>query len=97
MLFEIAILFICAIGVMPQPKVTLTGPASGIVLREQPGLLITKRKTHTQKVCVRLEPCVDIWTYFDLNTPQTTWVGTHWTREALSHALAEVTNKRCKR
>ncbi|KAL1269626.1 hypothetical protein QQF64_031915 [Cirrhinus molitorella] len=37
----------------PQPDITSPGPASGIVLRDQPGLLITNCRTHTQKVFVR--------------------------------------------
>ncbi|ROL46747.1 hypothetical protein DPX16_12640 [Anabarilius grahami] len=46
----------------------------------------------TGQVCVRLDSCDVLRTYYALNTPQTTWAGTNWTREALSHAVAEVTH-----
>lgn len=38
------------------PETLAPGPDSGIVLKEQPGLLITNCRLHTQKVFVRLNP-----------------------------------------
>ncbi len=54
-MLRFAALCLCVIGVTPQPEVASPGPASGIVLREQLGLLITNCKTYTRKVYVRLD------------------------------------------
>ncbi len=89
-MLRLATLILCMIGVTPQPDVASPGPASGIVLREQPGLLITNCKTHTQKVFDRLDPCNVVRAHYTLSAAQTTWAGARWTREVLAHAQADV-------
>ncbi len=74
----------------PKPEVASPGPVSGIVLHEQPGLLITNCKTHTQKVYVRLDPRDVVRAHYTLSAAQTTWAGARWTREVLAHAQADV-------
>ncbi len=88
-MLRFAALCLCVIGAMPQPEVAAPGPASGIVLREQPGLLITNCKTYTQKVYVRLDPR-DVYRVHTLPVAQTSWAGARWTREVLAHAQADV-------
>ncbi|KAK2876640.1 hypothetical protein Q8A67_020736 [Cirrhinus molitorella] len=56
MLLLLTALSLCLTRGLLQPEIVSPGPASGIVLREQPGLLITNCRTHTQKVYVRLDP-----------------------------------------
>ncbi|KAK2892564.1 hypothetical protein Q8A67_012552 [Cirrhinus molitorella] len=50
MLLLLTALSLCLTRGLLQPEIVSPGPASGIVLREQPGLLITNCRTHTQKV-----------------------------------------------
>lgn len=56
MLLWITVLYISLQGGWSQPEIVSLGPASGIVLKEQPGLLIMNCRTHSQKVYVRLNP-----------------------------------------
>ena len=56
MLLWIIIMRVQTTKSQPPPDLVSPAPASGIVLREQPGLLITNCRTHTQKVYVRLDP-----------------------------------------
>ncbi len=89
-MLRFAALCLCVIGAMPQPEVAAPGPASGIVLREQPGLLITNCKTYTQKVYVRLDPRDVYRVHYTLPVTHTSWAGARWTREVLAHAQADV-------
>ncbi len=89
-MLRFAALCLCVIGVTPQPEVASPGPASGIVLREQPGLLIMNCKTYTRKVYVRLDPCDVFRAHYTLSATQTTWAVARWTREVLAHAQADV-------
>ncbi len=89
-MLRFAALCLCVIGVMPQPEVASPGPASGIVLREQPELLKTNWKTYTRKVYIRLDPRDDFRVHYTLSVAQTSWAGARWTREVLAHAQADV-------
>ncbi len=89
-MLQFAALCLFVIGVTPQPEVAAPGPASGIVLREQPGLLITNCKTYTRKVYVRLDPRDVYRVHYTLPVAQTSWAGARWTREVLAHAQADV-------
>ncbi len=82
-------LCLCVIGVTPQPEVASPRPASGIVLCEQPGLLITNCKTYTRKVYVRLDPRDVFRVHYNLSVAQTSLAGARWTREVLAHAHAQ--------
>ncbi|KAL1268837.1 hypothetical protein QQF64_034200 [Cirrhinus molitorella] len=75
---------------MPQPEVVSPGPASGIVLREQPGLLITNCKTYTQRVYIRFDPRDVARAHYTPSAAPSTWAGGRWTREILTHAQADV-------
>ncbi|KAA0713559.1 hypothetical protein E1301_Tti019996 [Triplophysa tibetana] len=54
MLPGLATLILCLTGGVPQPDLVSPGPTAGIVLREQPALLVTNCQTYTHKVYVRL-------------------------------------------
>ncbi len=73
-----------------QTEVASPGPASGTVLREQPGLLITNCKTYTRKVYVRLDTCDVFRVHYSLSVAKNAWAGARWTREVLAHAQADV-------
>ncbi len=89
-MLRVAALFLYLIGVTPQPEVASPRPASGIVLCEKPGLLITNCKTYTRKVYVQLDPCDVFRAHYTFSAAQTTWAGTRWTREVLAYAEADV-------
>ncbi len=89
-MLRFAALCLCVIGVTLQPEVASPGPASGIVLREQPGLFITNCKTYTRKVYVRLDPRDVFRVHYTLSVAQTSWAGARWTREVLPYAQADV-------
>ena len=74
------------------PETLAPGPDSGIVLKEQPGLLITNCRLHTQKVFVRLNPR-EVYMKNILSTDKLiSWAGGQWSREVLSHAEADITH-----
>ncbi|CAJ1053521.1 uncharacterized protein LOC114468322 isoform X3 [Xyrichtys novacula] len=56
MIWLIALLILGLVAAPASPEIIEPGPDSGIVLRDQPGLLITDCRLHTQKVFVRLNP-----------------------------------------
>ncbi|RXN08064.1 pumilio -like protein [Labeo rohita] len=72
-----------------QPDITSPGPASGIVLRDQAGLLITNCRTHAQKVFVRLDPRKVYRTHYPQATAHYSWRAALWTENALLHAEAD--------
>ena len=88
------ILLLClqTIRGQPPPDIITPGPASGIVLREQPGLLITNCRTHTQKVYVRLDPRNVYNAHYPRAVAQYSWAGARWTEDSLRHADADVTH-----
>lgn len=90
MLLWFTILCLQAIRGQPPPDVISPGPASGIVLREQPGLLITNCRTHTQKVYVRLDPRNVYRAHYPRTVIQYSWAGARWTEDSLSHADADI-------
>ncbi|KAL1249523.1 hypothetical protein QQF64_020528 [Cirrhinus molitorella] len=92
MLLLLTALSLCLTRGLLQPEIVSPGPASGIVLREQPGLLITNCRTHTQKVYVRLDPCDVYRAHYPRAVPQVSWAGGRWTQTALDHAEADITH-----
>lgn len=74
----------------PQPDIISPGPEAGIALRDQPGLLITNCRTHTQKVYVRLDPRNVYRTHYPQATAHYSWAGARWTENALAHAEADI-------
>ncbi|KAL1258992.1 hypothetical protein QQF64_009569 [Cirrhinus molitorella] len=89
MLLWLSILCLQLIRGQPQPDITSPGPASGIVLRDQPGLLITNCRTHNQKVFVRLDPRTVYKTHYPRAATHYSWRGAGWTENALIHAEAD--------
>ncbi len=74
------------------PEIVEPGPDSGIVLKEQSGLLITNCHLHTQKVFVRLNPLEVCKKNVPVTAQLTSWAGTSWTREVIRHAEADTTH-----
>ncbi|KAL1279977.1 hypothetical protein QQF64_014577 [Cirrhinus molitorella] len=92
MLLLLFALSLCLTRGLLQPETVSPGPASGIVLREQPGLLITNCRTHAQKVYVRLDPRDVYQAHYPRAVPQVSWAGGRWTQTALDHAEADITH-----
>ncbi|KAL1248879.1 hypothetical protein QQF64_022197 [Cirrhinus molitorella] len=92
MLLLLTALNLCLTRGLLQPEIVSPGPVSGIVLREQPGLLITNCRTHTQKVYVRLDPRDVYRAHYPRAIPQVSWAGGRWTQTALDHAEANITH-----
>ncbi|KAF4107843.1 hypothetical protein G5714_010602 [Onychostoma macrolepis] len=74
----------------PQTEITSPGPASGIVPRDQPGLLITTCRTHTQKVYVRLDPRNVYRTHHPQAAAHYSWAGARWTENSFARAEADI-------
>lgn len=66
------------------------GPESGIVLKEQPGLLITNCRWHTHKIFVRFRPDAVCRKHVPLTAKLTSWAAVTWTMDAISHAEADI-------
>ncbi len=90
MLLWLSILCLQLTRAQPQPDITSPGPASGIVLRDQPGLLITNCRTHTQKVYVRLDPRNVYRTHHPQAAEHYSWAGARWTENTLAHTEADI-------
>ncbi|ROJ25355.1 Retrovirus-related Pol polyprotein from transposon 412 [Anabarilius grahami] len=90
MLLWFSLMCLLPTGGQPQSDITAPGPASGIVLREQPGLLITNCRTYTQKVYVRLDPRNAYKAHYPSSVAQYSWAGARWTEDALTHAEADI-------
>ncbi|CAJ1064733.1 hypothetical protein LDENG_00238730%2C partial [Xyrichtys novacula] len=71
------------------PEIVEPGPDSGIVLRDQPGLLITDCRLHTQKVFVRLNPKEVLKKNVPVTAQLTSRAGTYWIQDLLSTATRE--------
>ena len=85
-------LALCLSAVTTQPEMILPGPTSGIALKEQPGLLITNCRTHTQRVFVRLNPMEVYRKHVITSASETSWAGVTWTRDAITHATTDTTH-----
>lgn len=90
MLLWLSILCLQLTRGQPQPDIISPGPASGIVLRDQPGLLITNCRTHPQKVYVRLDPRNVYRTHHPQAAAHYSWAGARWTENTLAHAEADI-------
>ena len=73
-------------------EVIESGPSSGIVLKEQPGLLITDCRLHTRKVFVRFDPEVVCRRNVPTSAKLTSWAGTRWNKEVITHAEVDITH-----
>ena len=71
-------------------EVVEQGPSSGIVLKEQPGLLITNCQLHTQKVFVRLNPREVCRKHVPTTTSQVSWAARKWERTITEHAEMDI-------
>ena len=81
------------LGLVPaKPETVEPGPNSSIVLKEQPGLLITNCHLHTQKVFVRFNPETVCKTNIPTTTKLASWAGQRWNSEAMGHAKADITH-----
>ena len=90
MLLWIVIMCLQTTRGQPPSDLISPGPASGIVLREQAGLLVTNCRTHTQKVYVRLDPRNVYRAHYPKAIAQYSWAGARWTEAALNHAEADI-------
>ena len=68
------------------------GPDSRIVQKEQPGLLITNCRLHTQKVFVRVSSDVVCRRNVPTTAKLTSWTNTRLTREVVTHAAVDITH-----
>ena len=75
-----------------QTEMIELGSDSGIVLKEQPGILITDCRLHTQKVFVRFSPEVVCGRNAPTTARLTSWAGTRWKREVVTHAEVDITH-----
>ncbi|XP_049320128.1 uncharacterized protein LOC125781104 [Astyanax mexicanus] len=78
--------------IVAAPDVISPGPTSGVVLRDNSGLLITNCRLHTQRVFVRLNPEEVCKKNFPDWSRQVGWAGHWWVREAVSHAERDTTH-----
>lgn len=88
----LALLTLSLVLLTAQPEIIEQSPSSGIVLKDQPGLLITNCRLHTQKVFVRLNPKEVCRRNFPTTNQQTSWAGRRWERIAVEHAEADITH-----
>ncbi|CAJ1057627.1 uncharacterized protein LOC125802183 [Xyrichtys novacula] len=91
MIWLIALLILGLVAAPASPEIVEPGPDSGIVLRDQPGLLITDCRLHTQKVFVRLNPKEVLKKNVPVTAQLTSWAGTHWSRQVVNHAELDIT------
>ncbi|XP_028310951.1 uncharacterized protein LOC114468322 isoform X2 [Gouania willdenowi] len=71
------------------------GPRAGIVLKEQPGLLITNCRIHSQKVFVRFNPKEvfrKLWSQKPETAKLVDWAATKWPNAVLEHTEADLTH-----
>ncbi|CAB1332317.1 unnamed protein product, partial [Coregonus sp. 'balchen'] len=68
-----------------RPDVLTSGPPTGIVLRDDPGLLITNCRVHTQRVYVRLD-AENVYRQHISPAAHMSWAGANWTTQAVKHA-----------
>lgn len=92
MMLLLAILTLGLVITAALPEIIEPGPKSGIVLKEQAGLLITNCRLHTQKVFVRLNPREVCRRHVPTTSELTGWAGQRWYREVLEHAEADTTH-----
>ncbi|CAJ1066378.1 uncharacterized protein LOC117520992 [Xyrichtys novacula] len=91
MIWLIALLILGLVAAPASPNIIESGPDSGFVLRDEPGLLITDCRLHTEMVFVRLNPKEVLWKNVPVTAQLTSWAGTHWSREVVSHAESDIT------
>ncbi|XP_013888616.1 uncharacterized protein LOC106535995 [Austrofundulus limnaeus] len=74
------------------PDMVEPGPLSGVVLREQPGLLITNCRLYAQKVYVRFNPLNLCHQQASSSMKLASWAGNSWNHQAVQHAEADITH-----
>lgn len=79
------ILTLCALVKTNPADVITNGPPTGIVLRDDPGLLITNCRVHTQRVYVRLD-AENVYRQHIPPAAHLSWAGADWTSQAIKHA-----------
>ncbi|CAB1348653.1 unnamed protein product [Coregonus sp. 'balchen'] len=79
------ILTLCALVKTYPADVLTSGPPTGIVLRDDPGLLITNCRVHTQRVYVRLD-AENVYRQHISPAAHMSWAGDDWTTQAVKHA-----------
>ncbi|CAB1332264.1 unnamed protein product [Coregonus sp. 'balchen'] len=79
------ILTLCALVKTNEANVLTSGPPTGIVLRDDPGLLITNCRVHTQRVYVRLD-AENVYRQHIIPAAHLSWDGADWTTKAVKHA-----------
>ncbi|CAB1347173.1 unnamed protein product [Coregonus sp. 'balchen'] len=79
------ILTLCALVKTNPADVHTSGPPTGIVLRDDPGLLITNCRVHTQRVYVHLD-AENVYRQHISPAAHMSWAGADWTTQAVKHA-----------
>lgn len=79
------ILTLCALVKTNPADVITNGPPTRIVLRDDPGLLITNCRVHTQRVYVRLD-AENVYRQHIPPAAHLSWAGADWTSQAIKHA-----------
>ncbi|CAB1323006.1 unnamed protein product, partial [Coregonus sp. 'balchen'] len=79
------ILTLCVLVKTNPADVLMSGPPTGIVLHDDPGLLITKCRVHKQRVYVCLDP-ENVYRQHISPAAHMSWAGAYWTTQAVKHA-----------
>ena len=85
MYFFWLILTLCALVKTNPADINTSGPSTGIVLRDDPGLLITNCRVHTQRVYVRLD-AENVYRQHIPSAAHLSWARADWTNQAVKHA-----------
>ncbi|CAB1332262.1 unnamed protein product, partial [Coregonus sp. 'balchen'] len=78
------ILTLCALVKTNPANVLMSGTPTGIVLRDDPGLLITNCRVHKQRVYVRLD-AENVYRQHISPAAHMSWAGADWTTQAVKH------------
>lgn len=74
------------------PGIVEPGPNSGVVLKGQPGLLITNCRLHTQKVFVKLSPKEVCKKNLPTSAKEASFYTSRWSRVVAEHAEADISH-----
>ncbi|CAB1320209.1 unnamed protein product [Coregonus sp. 'balchen'] len=79
------ILTLCALVTTNPADVLTSGPPTGIILCDDPGLLITNCRVHMQRVYIRLD-AENVFRQPISPAAHMSWAGDDWTTQAVKHA-----------
>lgn len=88
---KLILLVACLIS-MAAPDMIEPGPKSGIVLKDQAGLLITNARLHTQKIVVKLNPREVCRKNLPMDNLDLAWAARVWAQTVIKHAEQDITH-----